>query len=125
MTFVVFFQPALLAAGLKPYSLASCHKNHLLATPAKGVRHHPPDPGFILANQTKPDFNDSKMKPSELFGVFVRLAGFLVVIYGLYELWGGLDNWMEKIASPRRLKICQPPTPSGRVAAPPPNHQPP
>ena len=37
------------------------------------------------------------MKPSELFGVFVRLAGFLVVIYGLYEIWGGLDNVVENV----------------------------
>ena len=37
------------------------------------------------------------MKPSELFGVFVRLAGFLVVIYGLYEIWSGLDNVVENV----------------------------
>jgi hypothetical protein len=37
------------------------------------------------------------MKPSELFGVFVRLAGFLIVIYGLYEIWGGLDNVAENL----------------------------
>ena len=35
------------------------------------------------------------MKPSELFGVAVRFAGFLIVLYGLYEVWGGLDNVVE------------------------------
>jgi len=39
------------------------------------------------------------MKPSELFGVFVRVAGFLIVIYGLYELWGGFDNIAENLLS--------------------------
>jgi hypothetical protein len=37
------------------------------------------------------------MKPSELFGVFVRLAGFLIVLYGMYEIWGGLDNVAENL----------------------------
>ncbi len=37
------------------------------------------------------------MKPSELFGVFVRTAGFLIVIYGLWEIWGGLDNFAENL----------------------------
>lgn len=35
------------------------------------------------------------MKPSELFGVFVRAAGFLIAIYGLWELWGGVENMVE------------------------------
>jgi hypothetical protein len=37
------------------------------------------------------------VKPSELFGVFVRVAGFLIVIYGIYEIWGGLDNFAENL----------------------------
>ena len=37
------------------------------------------------------------MKPSELFGVFVRVAGFLIVIYGMYEIWGGVDNFAENL----------------------------
>jgi hypothetical protein len=37
------------------------------------------------------------MKPSELFGVFIRVTGFLIVIYGLYEIWGGFDNTIENL----------------------------
>ena len=37
------------------------------------------------------------VKPSELFGVFVRAAGFLIVIYGLWEIWGGIENIAENI----------------------------
>jgi len=37
------------------------------------------------------------VKPSELFGVFVRVAGFLIVLYGMYEIWGGLDNFAENL----------------------------
>jgi hypothetical protein len=37
------------------------------------------------------------MKPFELFGVFVRSAGFLIVIYGLWQLWGGVENVVENI----------------------------
>jgi hypothetical protein len=37
------------------------------------------------------------MKPPELFGVFVRLTGLLIVLYGLYELWAGLDNVVENL----------------------------
>ena len=32
------------------------------------------------------------MKPSELFGVVVRTTGFLIVIFGLWEIWGGGEN---------------------------------
>ena len=39
------------------------------------------------------------MKPSELFGVVVRAAGFLIVIYGLWELWGGIENLAENLLS--------------------------
>lgn len=39
------------------------------------------------------------MKPFELFGVFVRAAGFLIVLYGLWELWGGVENVVENIFS--------------------------
>ena len=37
------------------------------------------------------------MKASELFGVFVRLAGFLIVIYGLWELWGGAETIIQNL----------------------------
>jgi hypothetical protein len=39
------------------------------------------------------------VKPSELFGVFVRAAGFLMVIYGLWEVLSGMDNVFENILS--------------------------
>lgn len=37
------------------------------------------------------------MKASELFGVLVRLAGLLIVLFGLWELWGGLENVVENV----------------------------
>jgi hypothetical protein len=37
------------------------------------------------------------MKPSELFGVFVRATGFLIFIYGLWEIWGGFENAVENL----------------------------
>jgi hypothetical protein len=37
------------------------------------------------------------MKPSELFGVLVRLTGFLIVIYGVWEIWGGFENTVENL----------------------------
>jgi hypothetical protein len=37
------------------------------------------------------------MKPSELFGIVVRAIGFLIVIYGLWEVWGGFENMAENI----------------------------
>jgi hypothetical protein len=37
------------------------------------------------------------VKPSELFGVLVRTAGFLIVIYGLWEIWGGVENFAENL----------------------------
>jgi hypothetical protein len=39
------------------------------------------------------------VKPSELFGVCVRVAGFLIAIYGLWELLNGADNILENILS--------------------------
>ena len=37
------------------------------------------------------------MKPSELFGVVVRTIGFLVILYGLWNVWGGFENIFENI----------------------------
>lgn len=37
------------------------------------------------------------MKPSELFGVVVRVTGFLVVIYSLWTVWSGFENILENI----------------------------
>jgi hypothetical protein len=37
------------------------------------------------------------MKPSELFGVIVRTIGFLVILYGLWNVWGGLEIIVENI----------------------------
>ncbi|MGA2787159.1 MAG: hypothetical protein ABSF60_06495 [Verrucomicrobiota bacterium] len=39
------------------------------------------------------------MKPSELFGVVVRTIGFLVILYGLWNLWAGFENIFENILS--------------------------
>ena len=40
-----------------------------------------------------------RMKPCDLFGVFVRAAGFLIVLYGVWELWGGAENVVENLLS--------------------------
>jgi hypothetical protein len=37
------------------------------------------------------------MKPSELFGVIVRTIGFLVALYGLWNVWGGFETIFENI----------------------------
>jgi hypothetical protein len=37
------------------------------------------------------------MKPSELFGVVVRVTGFLIVLYSLWNLWAGCETIMENI----------------------------
>ncbi len=37
------------------------------------------------------------MKSSELFGVFVRAAGFVIVLYGVYEIWSGFENAVENL----------------------------
>ncbi len=37
------------------------------------------------------------MKPSELFGVVVRTTGFLVVLYGLWNVWAGFETIVEGI----------------------------
>jgi hypothetical protein len=39
------------------------------------------------------------MKSSELFGVVVRVTGFLVILYSLWHLWAGCENIMENILS--------------------------
>lgn len=39
------------------------------------------------------------MKASQLFGVFVRAAGFSIVLYGLWELWGGVENMVSNLFS--------------------------
>ena len=42
------------------------------------------------------------MKPSELFGVVIRTVGFLIVIYGLWEIWGGFENAVENLLPPNQ-----------------------
>ena len=37
------------------------------------------------------------MKPSELFGVVVRVTGFLIIIYSLWNIWAGFDNILENL----------------------------
>jgi len=37
------------------------------------------------------------MKPSELFGVIVRVTGFLVALFGLWYLWSGFETILESI----------------------------
>jgi hypothetical protein len=37
------------------------------------------------------------MKPSELFGVVVRAAGFLVILYSFWNVWAGVENVLENL----------------------------
>jgi len=37
------------------------------------------------------------MKASELFGVVVRATGFLIIIYSLWNVWSGFDNFFENL----------------------------
>ena len=37
------------------------------------------------------------MKPTELFGVIVRVTGFLVIIYSVWNVWAGVDNVFENL----------------------------
>lgn len=37
------------------------------------------------------------MKPSDIFGVAVRTIGLLLVLYGIYDIWGGFDNFFENM----------------------------
>jgi len=37
------------------------------------------------------------MKASELFGVVVRMIGFLVILYGLWNVWAGFENIFENM----------------------------
>ena len=37
------------------------------------------------------------MKASDLFGVVVRAIGLLIVIYALWEIWGGFENAVENL----------------------------
>ena len=53
------------------------------------------------------------MKPSELFGVFVRAAGFLIVIYGLWEILGGIENIAENLMSASQDDNADQPTSLG------------
>ena len=39
------------------------------------------------------------MKPSDLFGVVIRTAGFLIILYSLYDFLGGFDNFLENLMS--------------------------
>ena len=37
------------------------------------------------------------MKASELFGVLVRTTGFLVILYGIWNVWSGFETIVEGI----------------------------
>ena len=37
------------------------------------------------------------MKPSELFGVAVRVTGLLVILYSMWNVWAGVDNVVENL----------------------------
>jgi hypothetical protein len=40
------------------------------------------------------------MKASEIFGVVVRTIGLVVIIYGLWNMIGGCDNFIENLLQP-------------------------
>ena len=37
------------------------------------------------------------MKAPEIFGLVVRIVGFLIIIYGLWNTWGGLESIPESL----------------------------
>ena len=37
------------------------------------------------------------MKASDIFGIAIRTIGFLIILYGLYDIWGGFDNFFENL----------------------------
>ena len=37
------------------------------------------------------------MKASELFGVAVRTIGLFILLYGLYDIWGGIDTMLSNL----------------------------
>jgi hypothetical protein len=37
------------------------------------------------------------MKAPELFGVCIRVIGFLTMIYGLWEIWWGVETVIETV----------------------------
>ena len=37
------------------------------------------------------------MKPSDIFGVFIRATGFLIILYSLWNVWSGFDNVIENL----------------------------
>ena len=37
------------------------------------------------------------MKVSEVFGLVVRIVGFLIVIYGLWNVWAGIEGIPESL----------------------------
>lgn len=37
------------------------------------------------------------MKTSEIFGLVVRVAGFFLIIYGLWNLWAGIEAFPESL----------------------------
>ena len=39
------------------------------------------------------------MKPSDLFGVVVRTVGLLIILYALYDFFGGFDSFCENLLS--------------------------
>ncbi len=47
------------------------------------------------------------MKAADLFGVLVRMAGFLIVLYGLWEIWGGLENAVENLLPVNQMEDGQ------------------
>ena len=40
------------------------------------------------------------MKASDVFGIAVRVFGLFIILYGLYDVWGGFDNFFENLLTP-------------------------
>jgi len=40
------------------------------------------------------------MKASDIFGAAVRTIGLLVILYGVYDIWSGFDNFFENLIWP-------------------------
>ncbi len=55
--------------------------------------HHP------LDKRTAMGLLCGSMKASDIFGIVVRGLGLFIILYGLYDIWGGFDNFIENLLS--------------------------
>jgi hypothetical protein len=50
-----------------------------------------------LTTPTSAGLLSENMKSSDIFGVVVRTVGLLVIIWSLWQILGGIDNFLENL----------------------------